>query len=402
MPKIVFINAVVGEKSTGLIVSDLVALAKKAGFNTLTCAPSKKADYKIGNFIDWKAHALLARLLGKQGFYSKIVTHKLIKQLRREKPDIIHLHNLHGNFINIPSLFKYIKKENVKPVITLHDCWFFTGKCFHFIECGCDKWKTICHDCPQKHQGINSIFLDRSKSVFLEKKLLYDNIDNLSVVSCSKWMDKLAKKSPLFRNKTFYQIYNGVDVSVFHPINIYDNSFYKNNIPSNAFIIMCFASKLLHSKNMDIAKTFIERLKTDDFLIVVGCKKEHKEFLNTYPNIIPLPYITDRRIMAEIYNSSNVFVNLTLSDTLPTVNMESICCGTPVITYDSCGSPELIQEGRTGFVVNKFDLENLMNKIECIRNRLLTKGECASIGINTFDKNRQYQKYVDLYREILN
>lgn len=401
MSKIVLVNAVVGERSTGLIVSDLAELSIKSGLGVITCGPSNKFDYKVGNYLDWKVHAFFTRVFGRQAFYSKFATFRMINYLKKEKPDIIHLHNLHGNYINLPCLFNYISKNNIKLIITLHDCWFFTGKCFHFVESKCEKWKTMCQKCPQKHQGINSIFFDRSKNVFLIKKKMYKNINNFTIVSCSEWMDKLARQSPLFHGKSFAQIYNGIDTNIFCATNRDNNTFYKENILSNKFVIMCFAAKLFHQDNKKVANKFMSEIKDDELLIVVGCKQDRFNELRIQKNVIALPYINDRFLMADIYNSSDVFVNFTLADTLPTVNMESICCGTPVITYNSCGSPELVMDGKTGFVINQFDYMALKYNLERIKCGTITRNECANIGRRMFDKNRQYGKYIELYKGLL-
>ena len=399
--KVCQINATYGFGSTGLIAKEINDLALSNQIETLSCAQYSNCDsFIIGNKLDWKFHALFTRAIGKQGYASRLPTRKLIKYLRKERPDLVHLHNLHSNYINLKMLFKFLAESKTNVVITLHDCWFFTGKCFHFVETNCDNWQNYCHNCPQKHHSINSLFFDQSKKVFFDKKKLYESCSKLTVVGCSNWITSLAKRSPLLRNANILCIHNGVDTSIFN-INVNSESMKQKYQLNNKFVILCFANKLLNSKNEDIKNKLMNSLCNDYILLVVGCSKRQIEILGHYQNVTCVEYIENQKTMSELYKSADVFINLTLADTLPTVNMESICCGTPVVTYNSCGSPELIEEGKTGFVINQFDFDSLMDRINKIKSGYIDRKECSLIGVNSFDKNKQYQNYVDLYKELV-
>ena len=401
--KVLQINAVYGSGSTGLIVKDIEQILMQNGYSTSVvyqkASVIPKNGYRVGNPLDWKIHALATRIFGRQGYNSFFATKKMLRYIDKEKPDIVHLHNLHSNYINLKILLKYLKKKEIATVLTLHDCWFFTGKCFHFVECGCQKWQYGCGNCPQNKLDVKSIFFDQSKKVLSDKIYYFQQITNLTIVGCSVWIKELAKRSPVFQGKKIISIYNGVDTKVFYPRK--DQSFRKTYSLDNKFVILGMANKWLQKRNIDMLAAIEDKIADNEVIVIVGCTKEQKRDLEGKRNIISIGYIENREELADIYASSDVFVNLTFEDTLPTVNMESICCGTPVITYDSCGSPELILEGQTGYVISKNSSEELRVALDKVKRRLIEREKCAEIGKLIFDKNNQYEKYLELYKSIL-
>lgn len=403
--KVIQINAVYGYGSTGVIVKDIEnALLEEGNESRIVYQHSNlvKTDInglQMGNVVDWKIHAILTRVLGKQGYASGNSTKRLIKYLETEKPDIVHLHNLHANYININQLLSYLAKKNIATILTLHDCWFFTGKCFHFTMCGCEKWKIGCGKCPQNKEDVKSLFWDKSKQVFKDKKEKFQAIQNLTIVGCSDWIKNLAKESPIFRNKQLVRIYNGVDTDIFHPKK--ENKFRETYGLTGQFIILGMANKWLQDMNKETFRKIRETLLPDELIVIVGCSEEQKSELKQYFNVLSIGYISNRNKLAEIYSAADVFVNMTFEDTLPTVNMESICCGTPVITYNSCGSPELISPGITGYVIPQKSVKELRNAINRIKQGFIDKEKCAYVGKNKFDKRRQYKEYLQLYDRVL-
>jgi glycosyltransferase involved in cell wall biosynthesis len=358
--KVLQINAVYGKKSTGTIVQDIDILLKESG-NISYVAYQDAAihipnGYRIGNIVDWKFHALLTRITGKQGFYSRFATKKFLKYLEHIKPDIIHLHNLHANFINLPILLEYIRKQRIGLVITLHDCWYFTGKCFHFADIGCEKYKTRCDGCPKKNQDIPNLFIDNAYWVYKKKKELFSNIPNKKIIGCSKWIASLAEES--FFEKVDY-IYNGIDTRIFKEQD--RNSIRQSMGIEQEFVILGMANKWGLIENEDVVKSLFQHYSLRNAVIlIVGCDAETKQRFRTLSagskvKTILVEYVQLREELARYYACADVFVNLTHVDTLPTVNMESICCGTPVVTYNSGGSPELILSG-CGYVVNKGEI----------------------------------------------
>lgn len=398
--KILQINANYGFGSTGLIVKDIgeeiIRSGKEAYFAYQRSNTIINNGFVVGNVFDWKIHAILCRIFGGQGYYSRIVTNRFIKKIKQIKPDVVHLHNLHSNFINIDILFTFLAKEDVATVITMHDCWYFTGKCFHYIDCGCKRYTNECGKCPKKRYPPSSLLFDWSKKSLNNKKRKIGTIPRIRLVGCSKWICEEAKKG-IFSNYDIETIYNGIDTSVFKPRQSYIRK--DNNIGDN-FLIIGMANKWLSDENIDMLELVSTLPKV--CLMIVGCTTEQKKRIK-YINrsIIAIGFINDRVKLAEYYSVADVFINLTHADTLPTVNMESICCGTPVITYDSCGSPELIDD-LTGIIVKENDKVGILKAIDFIRKNKNKFSQCRTVGIKKFNKMNCYQRYIEIYEELVN
>ncbi len=393
--KVLQINANYGFGSTGIIVKDIGDTLKNNGDEPYYAYQSTNCEvengYKIGNKIGWKWHALHARIFGKQAYASKLATKKFLKWVDKIKPDVIHFHNLHSNYVNLNLILNYIAKNKIKTVATLHDCWFFTGKCSHYVEEGCDKWQNACGNCPRNKKEVKSLFFDATSKVLNDKVSRFNKIEDLTIVGCSEWIANEVKKSKL-KPKCITYIRNGVDTSIFYPR---ESSFRKDNGLDNEFVVLGLASKWYDSKNREQVKKLINDNLGVKF-VMLGVNDNNKEFFSSFENVISLGYIKDRVKLAEIYSSSDVFVSLTHADTLPTVNMESICSGTPVITFNACGSPELIEDGITGFVVKEGDFEGVQEKINYIKNNSLRFD--VSKQQAKFDKNEAYKKYLEVYK----
>ena len=392
------INAVYGEKSTGTIMADIGSMIEESGNHAFyayqkTNQPVQNG-YRVGNPFDWKIHALLARLFGGQGFYSSFATKKLIQQIEKDKIDVIHLHNLHSNFVNVDMLLKYIAKKDIATVITMHDCWWFTGKCFHYVDCGCDRFTSGCGKCPKRHAAPRSILFDTSALCWAKKKKRLLSVPRLKMVGCSKWVCSEAKKGFL-QGCDIAQIYNGIDTSVFKP---YDTTDLKKQLRiGDDFLVLGMANKWLDVRNAEVLQRIYALPEVQ--IVLLGCTQAQKTQLAAeFPHIVAIGYVSGREELARYYSMADVFVNVTHADTLPTVNMESICCGTPVITYDSCGSPELV-DSDSGIVVPEDDVTGLISALEQVRNRKYTS--CWKIGKNKFDKNITYGQYLNLYSDIV-
>lgn len=401
--KVAQINSVYGFGSTGIIVKDIEQMLKQNGDSSCIIYQQTKIPvengFRVGNLVDWKVHAFMTRIRGKQGYDSILSTKKMLTYLDMENPDIVHLHNLHSNYINLNMILDYLRKKNIPTVVTLHDCWFFTGKCYHFVVSGCHRWETICRNCPQNKEDVKSLFFDQSSRVFEDKRKHFQNISALTVVGCSEWIKNLARKSPIFANKKIVQIYNGVDTDIFY--SRHNRLFREKNSLGNQFVILGMANKWLQNRNRDIFERILGALSTDDVIVIIGCSEDQRRDFSHSNKVIPIGYINDRNELADIYSSADVFVNLTLEDTLPTVNMEAICCGTPVITYDSCGSPELVEEGKTGYIIPANSFIALKNSLKKIKEGNLSRHECEEIGHRCFNKNEQYLKYLQVYNDLI-
>lgn len=396
--KVVQINANADFGSTGLVVQGIHDCLKKNGIDSLIvyqrCNIRPNKGYKVGNIIDWKLHAIMTRFFGHFGFYSRVATRGLLRYLDKEKPDVVHFHNLHSNYVNIKLLLEYLSKKGIPVVLTLHDCWFFTGKCFHYIDVDCEKFITGCEKCPKKKMPPSYYFNDSAHKDWLEKKVLFENIEKLYVVGCSKWISGEASKSFLKRHKITH-IYNGVDISVFKPAN--SNLRKKLKIDRSAYVILGMANKWFQERNSDVVSKLC-KLK-DVVVIILGCSSRQLKMQNDFPsNVILEGFVASRHHLAEYYSISNLFINLTHADTLPTVNMESICCGTPVVTYDVGGCPELIIDG-TGIVVKEDDIDGIVHAVQMCKS--LQFQDCAAIGAANFSRKQSYSQYVNLYKKII-
>ncbi len=399
--KVLQINAVYGQGSTGVIVKDIDEALQENGYKSFVayanCNTIPNNGFKIGNKIDHKVHGMLTRTLGKQAYSSVLSTNKLLRYIDIINPDVIHLHNLHSNYINLNMLLKYIIKNDIKTVITLHDCWFFTGKCFHYIADQCTKWQTECNTCPRLKKDVPSWFFDQTSKVFNDKKRYFELISDLVVVGVSNWISNEAKKS-FFKDKEIATIHNGVDTVIFKPM---ESNFRKKNNIEDKFVILGMANKWLLPNNNPSLKYISNNLGENYVLVLVGCSEAEKH--NLPANVIGLGYVNNKEELARIYSMADVFVNTTWEDSFPTVNIESISCGTPVITFDSCGSPEAIDKD-TGLIVPQGNYKQLWKAIMEIKQKgkHYYQQRCVEYGREKYNKNDRYTDYILLYEEICN
>ena len=395
--KVLQINAVYGFKSTGVIVKDigntLVQNGDEAYFAYQTTNEALENGYLIGNNIDWKLHAVHARMFGKQAYAGKRATKRFLKWVNKIDPDIVHFHNLHSNYINLNMLCDYLVKKEIPVVITMHDCWYFTGKCSHYAAVKCNKWQTACGNCPLNKAEQPSLFFDNTEKVLQDRTEHLLKLKNLTLVGCSRWIAHEAKKSKL-QLANIQVVYNGVDTAIFTPHN---SEARKELGIENEFVILGMADKWYAEQNREIVEKLINTQGANTKIIIVGCKEDQRKYFEQFDKVIPLGYVSNRNKMADIYAAADVFVNLTRADTLPTVNMESICCGTPVITFRCCGSPELVDED-CGYIIEEGDCEGLLSRIEDIKQSPLSFDVAKKQ--REFDKNECYKKYLDVYKSV--
>lgn len=395
--KILQINAIYGRKSTGSIVQDIDRLARLNGMESWVAYP---ADFgkplngiPIGNRADRLFHALYTRFTGRQGFASWRATRVLIRKLHKIHPDVVHLHNLHSNFMNLNMLFDYLKEEDIPTVITLHDCWFFTGKCFHFADVNCVRWKSTCGNCPKKKLEIPSLFFDASEAVLGARRQLFSGLKHLVVVGCSNWITGLASQSPIWKGRRFATICNGVDPQIF--------TLDRRDSSHQGMFIMTMANKWFHPENRIVTEKIYNSLQPLDKIILVGCTAAQSQSISGKEKIYALSSIEKPEEMARQYANADLFLNLTLADTSPTVNMEACCCGTPVVTYDIGGSGELVSHGETGFIIPPKEVNGLLQSIEKIRSGAINRQRCREFGVTHFDRTRNFQGYLNLYKELI-
>lgn len=339
MSRILFINSVCNG-STGTICKNLYKAAKEAGHTCCIAygrgdAPEGFNTIKIGNQLDIYLHVLKARLYDASGFGSKKATKNLIKQIEKFKPDVIHLHNIHGYYINIEILFNYLKEHpEIKKIWTLHDCWSYTGHCAYYTYAKCDKWQTCCNGNCSNKKEYPQTFFSNIKSNFYTKKEIFCGVENMILITPSKWLKNEVEKSYL-KDYPIEVINNGVDTNVFKPT---PSNIKQQYGIENKKVILGVASVWDKRKGLD---TFIELSKEldDQYQIaLIGLNKKQKEQLPK--NIIGISRTENVQELVKWYSASYAYFNPTLEDNYPTTNLESIACGTPVITFNTGGSPE--------------------------------------------------------------
>ena len=386
--------------STGKIAFEIKKTAENAGhkadaymgYSYHPLQEIKDSDVIIGSRYHKILHMLFARVTGLNGCFSFFATLKLLSKIKKTRPDLIHLHNIHGWYINLPLLFRFIKKHNIKTVWTLHDCWSFTGHCPHFDMIGCDKWKTGCYKCPQ-YKDYPQSFFDNSKYMYRLKSKWFTGVNNLTVVTPSQWLGGLAKQSFL-KEYPVKVINNGIDLSVFKPT---DSDFRKKYNCENKYILLGVAFGWGKRKGLDVFIELSKRLDEKYQIILVGTDDNTDKILPN--NIISIHRTQNQTELAEIYTAADLFVNPTREENYPTVNMESVACGTPVLTFNTGGSPEML-DNTCGSVVPKNDIDALYNEIIriCEENPYLEES-CLKKS-KEYDMNDRFKEYTALYEEL--
>jgi glycosyltransferase involved in cell wall biosynthesis len=389
--KIVQINATCGAGSTGKICVAVSQLLTQKGIENYILYSEGQSDYPLGIKYQkgcyTKLQALYSRVFGNYGFNSYLSTKRLIKKMKELKPDIVHLHNLHSHNCNLKKLFSFLKKENIKIYWTFHDCWVFTAYCPYFDMIGCQKWKNGCYSCLQRKQY--SWFVDKSKKLYRQKKELFKGLD-LTIVTPSQWLANLVKQSFL-KEYPVKVINNGIDLSVFKPT---ESDFRKKYGLENKYILLGVAFGWGKRKGLDVFIELFKRLNEKYQIVLVGTDDNVDKQLPQ--NIISIHRTQNQTELAEIYSAADLFVNPTREENFPTVNIEALACGTPVLTFRTGGSPEIIDE-TCGAVVYKDDIVGLQKEIERIYIEKPYTSEACISRANHFDKNDKFNEYIALY-----
>ena len=359
--------------------------------------PTISETIKIGNHADQWMHVLLTRIFDKHGFGSTTATKKLIKKIVEIDPDIIHLHNLHGYYINIELLFDYLKNAGKPIVWTLHDCWPFTGHCSHYDYVGCDRWKSKCYACPNKNEYPASWLLDNSTRNYFRKRKLFTGLKSLRIVTPSDWLANQVKESFL-KDYPVDVFPNGIDLAVFKPFTENNSIKIRYGLKSKR-LILGVASFWGRHKGLDDFIRLSSLISEDTSILLIGLNK--KQQVGLPANIVGLSRTENVGELAAFYSAADVFVNPTYADTFPTTNLESLACGTPVITYNTGGSPESL-DLETGAVVEKGDLAGLFNAIGSILDQDKRKfaESCRARAQLLYSKETCYIKYLNLYKGI--
>ena len=407
MKKLLQINPVIRTNtSTGRIMQEIGELAMANGWESYIAysggrdgiKPCKSTLMPVGGKLDVAAHGLWTRLTDRHGLASWGATRKFIKEIEALKPDVIHIHNIHGYFLNYRLLFDYLKKADIPVVWTIHDCWLYTGHCYYYSSVGCDRWKSGCGNCPQRKAFPSSWLIDRSAGNYKDKSAAFNSIkDKLTIVPVSRWIRE--EMSHSFLKDCRYQvIHNGIDLNVFD-VQPDDKEVREKYGLGKKHIILGLASIWCKEKGWDDFVRMSEMLNEDEVIVMVGVSEEQQKLLP--PNIVAIRRTDNIRQLAELYSAAVAFVNPTWQDNYPTVNLEAIACGTPVVTYRTGGSVEAVTE-KTGYIVEQGDVKGLLDAVRQIEknDKILYTLNCRAHALANFRKEERYEDYLKLYENL--
>lgn len=396
--KVLMVNSVCGVGSTGTICTDIAHALSQRGHECYIAYGQGKTtytqSYKIGTKLGTNFHNLGSRLLGNQGYYSKEATKKFINYIKDLNPDVIHLHNLHGNYINLNLLFDFLSNFAGTVLWTLHDCWAFTGKCAHYTDVQCFKWQTQCEQCPQLSTYPPSIYFDRSKMMFLDKKKRMNSLDNITIHTVSGWLLNEAKKSFL-KEKRIEMVYNWVDTKTFKPH--YDIDYIKSlNIPTDKFtVLLVSASWDPGTVKFEDMLILAKSLGSDMQIVLVGSCDDKKRIPD---NCRCIDYLGSKDQLAQLYSFSNVYVHLSTEDSFGKVIAEAMSCGTPAVVYDSTACAEIVGQN-CGYVVEKRNIPMVLEAVNKIKAHSKEKysNHCRSYVLENFEMGNNINKIIELY-----
>lgn len=392
--KVLQINSVCGYGSTGNIVVDLYRALKEQGHECCVAygrgnAPEDVQSYRIGSDVDVYVHGIMSRVTDKHGFYSTRATKRFVQWMKEYDPDVIHLHNLHGYYINIEILFGALKQMDKPVVWTLHDCWAYTGHCAYYTSKDCHKWMTGCGHCTQKRCYPTSVLLDNSRYNFEKKKSIFGNCPNLTIVTPSQWLAGEVGKSFLsvYPRKV---IYNGIDLDVFKPA---QSDFRKMFHLEDKMIILGVANVWTERKGLYVFDDLAQRLDDTYKVVLVGITKKQRSQMNS--RILCIDRTSSKEELAEIYTAADLFLNPSVEETMGLTTVEALACGTNVLVSNCTALPEIVSYQKR-YIVSDYQWHEAVLKMANFNQQ---PGE-NMVTASKYDSLKQYQKYIDLYEEI--
>ena len=394
--KVLFVNLVYGTGSTGKIIADIMDLLKKNGNDVKalygTGEQSHNADaVKVSGKLGYYFHNAASRLTDHAGLYSWAATRKIIREIKAFQPDLIHLHTLHGFYVNYEMLFRFLKEADIPVVWTLHDCWAFTGHCTHFSQAKCTQWQTECQDCKLLRRYPRCYWRGDVRRNFLRKKRAFTGVKNLTITTPSQWLAEQAARSFL-KDYPCVVLPNGIDRAIFHPQP--SNLREKYHLEGKR-IVLGVANTWNVRKGLPDLLTLAGRLGSDYQVVLIGLIE--KQLPNIPSNVLGLLRTANQIELAQWYTAADVFVNPTYEDTFPSVDLEAQACGTPVVVYETDGCPETVMPGN-GLLIPQGDMQALENAVKTIAD----SGRRADPQrMAQFDREQAYQGYIKLYKDIL-
>lgn len=365
-------------------------LAYGAGSDVLS------GGYRISSKADMFTHTAVTLLTGLHGYSSSIATYKLIKKIKEFNPDIVHLHNLHGGYVNINMLLNYLIESKLKIVITLHDCWLYTGKCYHYYEAQCNKFMQSCGNCPQLSMYPKSYFFDFTKKMLADKKRILSDADNLYLVTVSDWLKTEVKKTFLgkYPIKT---IPNGVNKDFILKTDCGVTKV--RNMADGKFIILGVASSWNKHKGINDFIKLSKLLKDDEIIILVGNIANNSTITD---NIILVDRTSNTQELASFYNAASVYVSMSTEETFGLTIAEALSCGTPAIVYNATACAEMVSDGENGYVVTPHDINQVYKCIQKIREaKDIDKNSIAQNAREKYSISKMINEYLSFYRGVI-
>ena len=403
--KVFQLNTFCGIKSTGRIAAEIALLLEEQGH---VCrigygaeAPPVKWErfaYRVGGPIERKVHGAIRKFFDAEGYGSQLGTLRLIRELKRFQPDIIHLHNIHGCYLHFGILFRYLKKNRIPLIWTLHDCWPMTGHCAYFEYAKCFKWQAECGHCPQLLNYPPCYGLDGSKRNLRHKKALFSGLPAMSWVTPSNWLKTYVEESWLNQYPA-QVIYNGVDLSVLAPADVEENTKLRQKHRITAkHVVLAVAADWDGRKGLSYLLEAVKQWDEDYQLVVIGLSEAQ---INELPaGILGIAATKDVSELKAWYSLADCLANPTMEDNMPMVNLEALACGTPVVVFSTGGCPEVIDD-TCGRVIPQGDAEALAKAVQDIAPLKEQLSAGCRARAKQLESRSCYLQYVQRYEELL-
>lgn len=397
--KVLQINAVNGISSTGrtcIELSNYLNDIGHEGFVAYSMGIPYYKSYKIGSKLDTKLHGLFSRIFGLQTYFSKNATRKLLKYIVSLNPDVVHLRNLHSNYINLKLLTSFLAKNDIPTVITLHDCWFYTGKCTHYTVDNCYKWQTGCGGCPRLKKDNPSWFFDRTRKMHSDKRKWFSAIPRLAVVGVSDWITNEARRSFLSSANIITRIYNWIDSETFKPN---DSKEIKEKLGvEGKYVILGVASGWNNAKGLDKFLELSSVLPDNMRIVLVGKKSDNVAIPS---NIIHIPETHNVLELAQYYSMADVFLHLSQEETFGKTIAEAMSCETPAIVLNSTACPEVVGSDG-GIVLEEFSTDLIFHAINIINDtKDIYSSNARNRVIDNFNMKTVLADYLKLYESLI-
>jgi glycosyltransferase involved in cell wall biosynthesis len=398
--RVLEINTVCSYGSIGRISTELARMLEKKGDECLIAygrggRPDGVQSFRFGSRWSVYLHVAMSRITDRHGYYSKQATRQLIRKIREYDPDLIHLHNVHGYYVNLELLFTFLRQYGRPVVWTLHDCWSYTGHCAYYSAAECDRWRTVCGHCPQKRAYPGSIFLDHSKVNYQKKREWFTSVPNLQLVTPSEWLKKEVEHS-FFSGTPCEVIPNGINLELFRPV---ESDIKQRFGIGNRRLLLGVANIWDERKGLQDFIALSSQLSPEYQIVLIGLARA--QIADLPKNILGLERTQNTEELAAWYSASDIYINTSIEETMGLTTAEAICCGTPVIAYDATAIPETVKDG-CGIVVEAGNVGAVVSAVAEIEASLEQYRNSCIHTRPVFRSEAAYGRYYELYNAVLN